>query len=316
VRVGVLDLGGNSFRVVVADVDADQGMTRQFTRGEHLHLAASVACHGRVPADRADAAMRVAEELMTLVDAWECDRVRIVATSAFRDAANGPVVLEHMARELGVSAILLSEQDEAAHTLAGAQWGFGAIEPLIVADLGGGSLNLATGQPNSPPDWLGSLPLGVSRLGALLTPEERLRSHHRVHLDAHVAASVTPLRPLVERYQERPMVVVGGTARAIGYLVSTWRNGGQPATVHGVNITMGDLTRIIDRLGRLDVEGRLRVPGVKPRRARLLPVGATILRQAMRALSISRAVVGETGLREGVLLDTAARAQVASASVA
>ena len=75
---------------------------------------------------------------------------------------------------------------------------------------------------------------------------------------------------------------------------------------------MGDLTRIIDRLGRLDVEGRLRVPGVKPRRARLLPVGATILRQTMRSLSISRAVVGETGLREGVLLDTAARAQVAS----
>ena len=105
------------------------------------------------------------------------------------------------------------------------------------------------------------------------------------------------------------MVIVGGTARALGQLLATWREGTGPRTVHGLTLTTGDLARVVDRMGRLDVEGRRRIPGVKPRRARLLPVGAAILRQMMRSLGVSRASIGETGLREGLLLDTALAAR-------
>lgn len=304
-----MDLGSNSFRIVVADVSDDQTMARLFTRGEHLHLAASVARHGRIPAERAELAATAATDLSRLMAAWECERLRVVATSVFREAANGSQVVDRISELIGVPVEILGGQDEAAHALTGALWGFGAAEPLMVADLGGGGLELATGTPDRPPDWLGSLPLGVSRLAALMTPEERLRPHHRVHLEAHVAASMAPLRPLVDRFRERPLVIVGGTGRALGQLLATWREGSGPRTVHGLTLTTGDLARVVDRMGRLDLDGRRRIPGVKPRRARLLPVGAAILRQVMRSLGVSRAAVGETGLREGLLLDTALASQ-------
>jgi exopolyphosphatase / guanosine-5'-triphosphate,3'-diphosphate pyrophosphatase len=311
VRVAVVDLGSNSFRVVVADIGAGQEMTRHFTRGEHLHLAASAALQGAIPRERVEVAVGVATELVGLAQVWECDLVRVTATSVFREAANGAEVLDQIGQAIGLPIEMVDDQDEAALALNGALWGFGAREPLLVADLGGGSLELATGRPESPPDWLGSLPLGVSRLAAIHAPAERLRSDHRIHLDAHVAASVAPLRPLVDRFRERRLVVVGGTARALGHLLGTWRHGSNPPSVHGLTFTAGDLARVIDRLGRLDVEARRRVPGVKPRRARLLPVGACIIRQTMRSLGLSTGVVGETGMREGLLLQTWADAAVA-----
>lgn len=310
-RAAVLDLGSNSFRVVVADVDADQTMTRQFTRGEHLHLAATAARQGGIPAERAEVAASIAAELVELAQAWECDVIRVTATSVFREASNGAEVLDLIGQRIGLPIEVIGDQDEAALALAGALWGFGAREPLLVADLGGGSLELATGRPGSPPDWLGSLPLGVSRLAAVHAPAERLRSDHRIHLDAHVAASVAPLRPLVDRFRERRLVLVGGTARALGHLLGTWRRGSNPPSVHGLAVTSGDLARVIDRVGRLDVEARRRIPGVKPRRARLLPVGACVIRQTMRSLGISSAVVGETGMREGMLLRLGHEAAVA-----
>ena len=302
VRCSVLDLGSNSFHVLVADLDG-RSLVPVAREREMLHLGRAVAAHGALPEDDIVRAERTVAHLSTLARRSGSVEHLAVATAALRDAANGPEVLTRLTEAAGAPVRTLSGEAEAEMAYRGVRAGVAiGAEPVLVLDLGGGSLELAVGT-GAQVAWAASTPLGASRLTGLLEDDpprkrdlKRVRATVDEHLDAHVA-TITGHAPAT-------VVAVGGAVRALARVVAARRGAWLPTSLNQVRMTRVELEEAGDRLCALDLADRQQVEGMKSRRADHLHVAAVVVEQVLARLGVDEVVVSDWGLREGVLLAT------------
>jgi exopolyphosphatase / guanosine-5'-triphosphate,3'-diphosphate pyrophosphatase len=301
VRCSVLDLGSNSFHVLVADLDGTSLVPVERER-EMLHLGRVVAQHGRVPEEHVVRAEATVAHLSALARRSGSEQHLAVATAALRDAEDGADVLARLSAAAETEVRVLSGQEEARLGYLGVRAGVALRdEPVLVLDLGGGSLELTVGT-GAEVAWSTSLPLGVSRLSALVDtdpPRRReltaVRRRVEEELGPHTSAIVTA--------GVRTAVAVGGTVRALARVVAAEEGVWLPASLNQIELDVGELERVRDELLGLDLAARSALPGMKDRRADHLHLAALILTEVLGTLEVERVTVSDWGLREGLLLD-------------
>jgi exopolyphosphatase/guanosine-5'-triphosphate,3'-diphosphate pyrophosphatase len=311
VRSAILDLGSNSFHVLVADVDG-RDVVPVLREREMLHLGRAVALHGRVPDERREAARAVVAHLADRARRAGAEELTAVATAAIRDAQDGAQVLAELSQAAGTEVEVLDGLEEARLAYLGVRAAVAVTtEPVLVLDLGGGSLELAVGIGDRV-QWATSLPLGVSRLSASVTtdPPKRREIHD---LRDTVDAALDPVVDRVAGLGPRGSVAVGGTVRALARVVAATESRWLPATVNQLTVPLASLERVRDRLVSIDTVTRGRIPGMKSRRADHLHVAAVILTRALERLGLREVTVSDWGLREGLLLDRHAVSSAPSA---
>jgi exopolyphosphatase / guanosine-5'-triphosphate,3'-diphosphate pyrophosphatase len=301
VRCSVLDLGSNSFHVLVADLDGTSLVPVERER-EMLHLGRVVAQHGHVPEEHVVRAEETVAHLTALALRSGSEEHLAVATSALRDAEDGPAVIERLSSAAGTTVRVLSGEDEARLGYLGVRAGVAVRdEPVLVLDLGGGSLELTIGA-GADVLWSTSAPLGVSRLSALVENDPARKRDVRT-LKARIADELAPhLAPIADA-GVRTTVAVGGTVRALARVVAAEDAIWLPATLNQLGLPTPELARVRDELLALDLDGRTDVPGMKDRRADHLHVAAVVLVEVLEQLGVDRVTVSDWGLREGLLLD-------------
>ncbi|MDG2111125.1 MAG: hypothetical protein P8N02_00745 [Actinomycetota bacterium] len=297
-RGGLIDLGSNSFRLLVADAAA-----LIVERSHHLGLARSVSEYGSLTHHDLQQATLIARELLRCAQDHGCDHIGMVATEAFRLASNGAAAVNHISQELGHPIRLLSTAEETTLAFQASAAALPHLDHFTMLDLGGGSLGVASGNARAPrPEHHLAFRLGVHLLAPRTLDGDILTTSSRVRLEHHIATELQPLTRTLQGTDDRPIVLVGGSARALAQVVHTARRAQVSDTVHGLEVDCTDLGHLIGRLSDLPTATRLAVPGMKPRRAETLPLAATILRQVLRSLGTERAVVSCAGLREGGIL--------------
>lgn len=278
-------------------------------RRSTLHLGIAVGQRGLIPADRIAMAQAAARRMRQGIEESRPDRVVAMATAALRDAGNGPEVVDRISRCLGVPVAVLDGAEEARLCMLGqgaSVWT--PDDPWLGVDLGGGSLEVAVA--SGPSVLVGlSLPLGPARLSGEMVLGDPISSAERDRLFGRVFDEVKTMAVPLRGYGElaRRTVVSGGTARALARLAS---GGTGPSARRGVNqveLPVGQVRDLADRISRLDLDGRRGLPGIPARRAALLGVGAVVLDALGAALGAERFVVSEWGLREGAMVDVLAR---------
>lgn len=300
-RAAVLDLGSNSFHVLVADLDG-RTITPVLREREMLHLGRVVAEHGRVPDDDVARATATVAHLMELARRSGAIETMAVATAALRDAANGPEVIAALSTAAGTPIRVLGGLEEARIGYVGVRASVAVrAEPVLVLDLGGGSLELATGVGDRV-TWSASTPLGASAMSAGLG-SGALRKRDRKALQATVDAALDPLVDIVRAHAVGTTVAVGGTVRALARVLAARASTWLPATVNQFRIRTDDLDALATELAALDLDDRVALPGMKERRADHIHVAAIVLARALRRLGMSSFTVSDWGLREGLLLD-------------
>jgi exopolyphosphatase / guanosine-5'-triphosphate,3'-diphosphate pyrophosphatase len=301
-RLSVLDLGSNSFHVLIADVGADGDVVPVGREREMLHLGATVQRRGEIPATDVQRAVDVVTHLTELVRRLGADRRLAVGTSALRDARNGPAVVAALSDAAGAPVRVIDGETEARLAYAGVRASVGVpAEPLLVLDLGGGSLELAIGT-GSDVAWTATADLGVSRLSALVDHDPPTDDELR-HLRDLVRTTLAPLRAEVRRLAPAATVAVGGTIRALARVVAAEEHTWLPATLNQYTIPAGEIIGLRDRLVRLDTEERAGLPGMKSKRADRIHVAAVVLAAALDVFDLEQFTVSDWGLREGALLD-------------
>jgi exopolyphosphatase/guanosine-5'-triphosphate,3'-diphosphate pyrophosphatase len=301
-RLSVLDLGSNSFHVLVADLDDDGGLVPVAREREMLHLGSVVAEHGHVPDAERHHAVEVVSHLSELAGRMGAQRRLAVATSALRDAANGPEVVAEMARASGTEIRVIDGEEEARLAYRGVRASIATdASPLLVLDLGGGSLELVVG---SGPTirWSASLDLGVSRLSAMVRKDPPGNSEMR-ELRRRVREAVAPLRDTLEAHAPEEVVAVGGTVRALARVVAAEDGIWLPATLNQYPVPTGEVAGLRDRMADMDVDERDDLPGMKSKRADRAHVAATVLATTLETLGLEGFTLSDWGLREGVLLE-------------
>jgi exopolyphosphatase/guanosine-5'-triphosphate,3'-diphosphate pyrophosphatase len=303
-RVAVIDLGSNSFRLFVADISSSGRLAEVLVEKRMLRLGAEVGRHGRIPPKAFKAALTATSELRESARTWKPDDVVVVATSAIRDAENRDAIVAKLSDAIGSPVRVLEGEEEATLSYIGATAGFPTDEKRrTILDLGGGSLEIAWGR-GAQPTAVATAAVGVARLaaeaGVQSTPTRkqlgRVRDIARLRVDEAAR----------DRGEAAPVVLGGGSARAVARAIRASR-----ATVHGITVKQGEVERLADQLTATSLEERLAMEGVSQRRALDLPVAAVVVAAALEVLGAPAVTMSEWGLRHGVALDAAAARKAA-----
>lgn len=301
-RLSVLDLGSNSFHALIADARSDGGLTAVGREREMLHLGAVVQQHGHIPDRERARAVETVAHLTELATRLGATRRLAVATSALRDASNGPEVIAEMEAAAQTTIRALDGPTEAALAYRGVRASAAVdAEPLLVLDLGGGSLELAIGTATTV-DWSVSLDLGVSRLSTNLIDDPPSSADVK-SLRKLVRGSVKPWVDEIAELAPATVVAVGGTIRALGRVTAAEHHEWLPSTLNELPVTASAISDLATRLVRMDADARGAVPGMKSKRADRIHVAAVIIDTVLDTLGVDGFVLCDWGLREGVLLE-------------
>jgi exopolyphosphatase / guanosine-5'-triphosphate,3'-diphosphate pyrophosphatase len=309
VRLATIDLGTNTVRLLVADVepgalgwrvvDHAQRVTRL---GEGLHASGRLA---EVPAARTTAAV---VEYVERARRAGAARIDLVATSAVRDATNGADYASGLQRATGVAVRVVSGEEEARLTLRGIQQGLGQTAGTTLAfDIGGGSTEFILARD-------GALVIAVSLRLGVVPLAERFPFRNAVEPPAYQALvdEVTghlarELPPAMVAVRVDRLVGTAGTVTTLAALDLGLRTY-DAARVQGHALTRAAVDALRARLAALDVRQRAALPCLEPGRADLILPGVAIVLATMARLGCDRLVVSDGGLREGILADALAAA--------
>jgi exopolyphosphatase/guanosine-5'-triphosphate,3'-diphosphate pyrophosphatase len=303
-RVAVIDLGSNSFRLVV--FMAGEGWWKRTDEiYEPVRIGEGLAATGRLgeqPIERALATLDVFSHFCRASGLGE-ESVDAVATSAIRDAENAEGFLVRARERFGLPIRVLSREAEARYGYL-AVVNSTTLTDGCVLDLGGGSLQLVRVEQRHATES-GSWRLGTVRMSErFLPPNGPAKRRQLEELREHVAQELAPAAWLERRETAAPrrLVGIGGTVRNLA--VAAQRASGLPSNgVQGMVIERDVLDELVRRLASLPATERASVPGVKPARADLILAGALVVQGALQAGGFEGLETTEAGLREGIFFE-------------
>ena len=300
-RLGVLDIGSNTVHLLVADVRPGGRPLATTSRRTVLRIMRYLDADGAITEEgvialevaAADAAKKAASE--------NVDELLATATSAVREAANGPEVIERIEAALGQPLQVLDGETEARFTfLAVRRWFGWAAGQVLLFDIGGASLELAAGADELP-DLAASLPLGAGRMTIAHLPEDPPGEAAVERLRQHASETLAPIAKKF-RKQKRADHVVGSSkairslAKLVGYPVPG------SSGIERMLLPRESLGSWIPRLARIPAAARQELPGITADRTFQIVAAAVVLHAAMTALEVEELEVSPWALREGVLL--------------
>jgi len=300
-RLGVLDVGSNTVHLLVVDAHQGARPIPAFSHKAELHLGDHLDARNRLTQECAVQLRAFVAEALLIAEDKGVQEFLAFATSAVRDAANGDELLAWIEAETKVSIRVLPGPDECRLTFLAARRWFGwSSGRLLTLDIGGGSLEIASGYDEVPAVAI-SLPLGASRLtrdwlaGDPPSPAEvrELRKHVRAKIAATAGTVLRdggPNHAVATSKTFRQLARIGGAAPSSDgpYIRRILRH--------------PDVTALAERLARTTVAQRAELPGVSLGRAPQLAAGAIVADAAMDLFSLPEVEICPWALREGVIL--------------
>jgi exopolyphosphatase/guanosine-5'-triphosphate,3'-diphosphate pyrophosphatase len=300
-RLGVLDVGSNTVHLLVVDAHRGGHPMPAYSEKSVLRLAEHVDGNGKLSDAGAAALVAAVASARREAVRLGVDDLLAFATSAIREARNGEKVLALVRERTGVPLEVLSGEDEARLTfLAVRRWFGWSAGRLLCLDIGGGSLELATGIDELPDRAL-SLPLGAGRV-----------TRERFTADPPGRAEIAALQDLVDELigaVAPQLLAVGVPDRAVA-TSKTFRTlarlAGAAPSAQGLRVrrvlTADGLRQVIAFISRIGSADLAELEGVSAGRAHQLLAGAVVAESAMRRLKIPALEICPWALREGVIL--------------
>jgi exopolyphosphatase/guanosine-5'-triphosphate,3'-diphosphate pyrophosphatase len=297
-RVAVVDIGTNSTRLLLADVEPDGSVTELLRLSRVTRLGAGVDSGGALSPEAVERTCAVLSDYRALIDRHGCDANLAVLTSAVRDASDGAAFTERVRRDYQLDARTLSGDEEAALTFLGAMSGREASpEPTVVIDIGGGSTEFVVGHDHTAGFHV-SLQAGVVRMS-----ERHIRSDPPAPAELQSLALDTRSiyldgLPPGERAPVRHGIAVAGTATSAA-AIDLELDPYDSARVHRHVLLLATVELLLARLADMNEAQRRNVVGLHPDRAPTIVAGMVLLGEAMRAFELDRVEVSEHDILRG-----------------
>jgi exopolyphosphatase / guanosine-5'-triphosphate,3'-diphosphate pyrophosphatase len=302
-RVGVVDLGSNSSRLLVAEVE-DGGVRELDRRTRVTRLADGLERTGALSQPAIDRVHAVVCTYEQAIRGHRCEAAVAVMTSAVRDAANGAALAEQVRTRHGLDARVLSGDEEARLTFLGAATGRAGAQgggALAVIDVGGGSTELVTGRDGKVRDHA-SLQVGVVRHSERHLRHDPPRPEELRALAGDVRAALAAALPEPARREVTDGVAVAGTPTSCAAMAMELEPY-DPAAIEGYVLGADVMEEQLARLATRALDERRAVAGLHPDRAPTILAGIAILLEALRALGLTGVTVSERDILHGAALD-------------
>lgn len=303
-RLAAIDVGTNSIRLIVAEHDGEGGYRVLDDEKVTPRLGHELARSGRMAPDRIEHAIEAIERMKQIALGYGVAEVRVVGTSAVREARNGDELIKGVRRVSQLAMEVIGHEDEGrlAHQSVAAAFDLTALE-AAVADIGGGSTELVFSRGGVIEKVVGL------KLGAVRTTErfggadgsrgqryEEMRQYLRGAIET--AVGTMPLRP-------RVLFGTGGTFSALA-AVHIERGQRSADSVQGHRMAADDVRATLEHVREQVRRGRS-VPGLSRERHDIIVAGAAIVEALLDVLGVGEVVVHDRGIRDGLLLEMIAR---------
>jgi exopolyphosphatase / guanosine-5'-triphosphate,3'-diphosphate pyrophosphatase len=304
-NVAVVDIGSNSTRLLIAEVEGER-VTRELVRhSEVTRLGAGVDADGRLRDDAMQRVYTTLDGYKAEIDERGVGAAVAVLTSAVRDSANGEEFADTVRDRYGLEPHVLSGDQEAELTFLGATSERDASDrvPTLVLDIGGGSTEMIIGSG-------GEVGFHVSTQAGVVRQTER-----HLHADppdpAQMDALVADVHGILEagvpadqRGAVQHGIAVAGTATSLA-AIAQHLDPYDPERVHGYLLSAGECDRILGELAAMTVEQRRHVAGLHPDRAPTIVAGVLIFREVLRLFGLSEIEISEHDILRGAALGLA-----------
>lgn len=300
-KIGIIDLGSNSARLVIVDLFTDGHFMVVDELKESVRLGQDMDRDGFLKPQRVAETIRTLKMFKRLCDASGVERIIAVATAAVRRAKNQRSFLDEIQATCNIKIRVLSEEEEAVLVYRGVINTMDIPKGLIL-EIGGGSTKIVYYNRRNLLNYA-NLPFGAVTLTDLFandcTPEQAA-----AQIEEFFTEQLKKLPWLKEVDPEAQMIGVGGSFRNL-FKISKMVKKYPLDTVHNYNLTVEDFTGIYDMIKVLDVDKRKKIKGLSPARADIMPAAMAIVKSFVNYMNVSKFTIGGSGLREGLMFNQA-----------
>jgi exopolyphosphatase/guanosine-5'-triphosphate,3'-diphosphate pyrophosphatase len=304
-HIAAVDLGTNSFHLIIADVKGNGSFEIVDRRREIIRIGSHKM--GYLPFITDDEISRSIEILIAykrLADEYKAE-IKAVATSAIRESSNGKEFVEKIFNETLIRVEIISGKREAELIFSGAAKAVNLRDKnILVIDTGGGSTEIIFGN-NDKIIFAESLKLGSVRLSRKFFPDYILSPEKIEHCRNFIKNELMKRSYMVSKFSYDTFIGASGTILSAAATIYFIKHKYFPEKLNGREFRVEDLTEFTGRvLSGLTKEERLSIPGIEEKRADILPAGLLILNELFAFFNINTLTLSEYGLREGMIISS------------
>jgi exopolyphosphatase/guanosine-5'-triphosphate,3'-diphosphate pyrophosphatase len=302
-RIAAIDIGTNSIHMIVVRVRPDLSFEIIDREKEMVRLGAGGLDGRSLTPTAITSGLQTLAKFRRLADSHKVDEIVASATSATREADNGGDFIAEVERTTGIRVRVISGAEEARliHLAAGYGVDIGGSSAVVI-DIGGGSVEVTLGTATQL-TLAQSFKLGVIRLTERFVRSDPLSAHDERRLVKHIHKETGAyLDQIAARGFER-VIGTSGTILSLGALALSDEGGERLEDLRNRRVPAKVIHRIRKRLSAVDIEARLHMPGLDPRRADIAVGGSILLDTLLRRLGAEELTLCDLALREGLVLD-------------
>ncbi|MDP2317733.1 MAG: Ppx/GppA phosphatase family protein [Acidobacteriota bacterium] len=301
-RLAAIDIGTNSVHMIVVRVRPDFSFEVVDREKEMVRLGAGGLDGKEMTPESMNAALQALSKFQRLATSHQVDEILAVATSATREAENGGAFLKAIERKTGIRARLITGTEEARLIHLAAVYGVDTPKPAVVIDIGGGSVEITRGSGREI-EFARSFKMGVIRLTERFVDSDPISSRDERKMVEFISEQADRyLETIVEAGYDR-VIGTSGTILSLGSVATAIDRGAVPTEIRNLRVPAKSLRKLRKSAIDMDLEERMHLPGLDPRRADLMVAGAILLDTILRRLGAEEITLCDLALREGVLLD-------------
>ncbi len=299
-RLAAIDIGTNSIRCIVVEVDQQGRYTILDDEKATVRLGENLAASGAISAAAFARAVDAMSRIRKLIDGLKVSEVEAVATSAVRSASNGDELVAVLTRELGREIKVISGDEEAELVARSVRHNFDMSgKRYMIIDIGGGSVEIMSAVANHVESCF-SLELGAVRMTDRFINSDPVRDPEiaklRRFVRSELKAAFAEKRPTVQTF-----IGSGGTITTLASMVMNMRRQTY-TTSHGFEVLRSEVVHLLAMLVRKDVKSLRNVPGLNPDRADIIVAGFVVIDELMKYFGANMMLINERGIREGLII--------------
>jgi len=299
-RVAAVDQGTNSTRLLIAEPEEGGGFEELARDMIITRLGQGVDATGRLAPDALERTLEVIARYVRRARVLHVQRIRVGATAAVRDASNADG-FERPVRELtGSAPEIVSGDEEARLSFLGATRGLEAPAPFLVLDIGGGSTEFVLGSER--PTAAISTQMGSVRLTERFVRGDPPAAADLDRMRAAVGELLDDVERAIPVADARTCVAVAGTSTTV-QAIALGLGFYDPERIHRTRLSRADAARVSSRLAGITTDERAALPVMAPGRADLIVAGSVILVAVMERFGFGEAIVSETDILDGLVLE-------------
>jgi exopolyphosphatase/guanosine-5'-triphosphate,3'-diphosphate pyrophosphatase len=301
-RLAAIDIGTNSVHMIVVRVRPDFSFEVIDREKEMVRLGAGGLDGKKLTTEAMTAALQALSKFERLARSHQVDEILAAATSATREAENGGEFLAAIEQTTGIRPRIITGTDEARLIHLAAVYGVDTPKTAVVLDIGGGSVEITLGGGQQV-QYARSFKIGVIRLTERFVSSDPMSGRDERKLVKHIGQQVDRYVGHVVTAGYDRVIGTSGTILSIGTVATAIDRGIVPSEIRNLRVSAKSIRRLRKLATTLDLEERLHLPGLDPRRADLTVAGVVLLDTLLRKLNADELTLCDLALREGLVLD-------------